>query len=241
MKKLIASICAVVAVHFFSPAMPVHAAALDEQLAQLVAQNASVDRIQQLLLLKKQWEQGNKQGLLENLAKTAINQSSQVSTANALVQGNVNQVVSNALRQQVEQKITDQAIPYGKELAAIAALFNNQSLAPKAVQESNSLTAAPQNYKRVLNMTSTAYAPGPLDNGKWGNKNYVGGAVRPGVAAVDPNVIPMGTKLWVEGYGEAVADDQGSAIKGNRIDLVFNNRQDALDYGIKNVKVYVLN
>ena len=68
----------------------------------------------------------------------------------------------------------------------------------------------------------------------------MGGKVRKGVAAVDPTVIPMGTKLWIEGYGEAIAEDQGSAIKGNRIDLAFNNRSEALDYGIQPVKVYVL-
>ena len=90
-------------------------------------------------------------------------------------------------------------------------------------------------------MTATAYAPGPLDNGKWNNLTYMGGTVQHGVAAVDPRVIPMGTKLWVEGYGEAIAEDQGSAIKGNRIDLAFDKRNDALDYGIQNVKIYVLN
>ncbi|MDD4600596.1 MAG: 3D domain-containing protein, partial [Negativicutes bacterium] len=84
-------------------------------------------------------------------------------------------------------------------------------------------------------------APGPLDNGKWNNLTYVGGIVQKGVVAVDPKIIPMGTKLWVEGYGQAVAEDQGSAIKGNRIDLAFNDRQEAIDYGIQNVKVYVLN
>jgi len=89
-------------------------------------------------------------------------------------------------------------------------------------------------------MTATAYAPGALDNGKWGNLTYMGGKVRKGVAAVDPDVIPMGTRLWIEGYGEAVAEDQGSAIQGNRIDLAFNNRSEALNYGIQRVKAYVL-
>ncbi len=251
MKKLIASIAAVVVVQFFSPIIPAHAASLNDQLVQLAAQQASADRIQQLLELKNQWEQGNKQQLVETLAKAAVKQSGQFNTgSNVLEQINVNQTVQNALRQQMGQTITDKVSPYEKELTAIATFFNNQYLAPKAanesnsltqvVNENNSLTQAPKNYKKVLNMTSTAYAPGPLDNGKWDTKTYVGSTVRPGVVAVDPNVIPMGTKLWVEGYGEAIADDQGSAIKGNRIDLVYNDRQEALDYGIKKVKVYVL-
>jgi 3D (Asp-Asp-Asp) domain-containing protein len=254
MKRLIASIAAVVVVQFFSPIIPAHAASLNEQLVQLASQQASADRIQQLLTLKNQWEQGNTQQLVETLAKAAVKQSGQINTgSNVLEQIDVNQTVQNALRQQMGQTITDKVTPYEKELTAIATFFNNQFLAPKAASESNSLTAAPKaasennsltaapkNYKKVLNMTSTAYAPGTLDNGKWDTKTYVGSTVRPGVAAVDPRVIPMGTKLWVEGYGEAIADDQGSAIKGNRIDLVFNDRQEALDYGIKKVKVYVL-
>jgi len=242
LKKLIASIAAVVVVQFFSPIIPAHAATLNEQLVQMVAQNATPERIQQLMMLKNQWDQAdNKQELLQTLAKTAVSQYGQNNTGNVLTEDYVNQTVENVMRQQVGQTITEKVAPYEKQLTAIAALFNNQSLAPKAASENNSLTAAPQNYKRVINMTATAYAPGPLDNGKWDKQTYVGGTVRPGVAAVDPNVIPMGTKLWVEGYGEAVAEDQGSAIKGNRIDLVFNDRKVAQDYGIKKVKVYVLN
>lgn len=241
MKKRIASILTVAVVCIFSSMMPAHASALDEQLTQLIAQNANVDRVQQLLMLKKQWEQEKKQGILEAVTKAAVEQSKQGIAANVFAQDNINQIAENILRQQTEKAISDKVAPYEKELAVIAALFNNQSLVPQVTRDNNSLTVAPQNYKRILNMTSTAYAPGSLDNGKWNNQTYVGGIVRPGVAAVDPRVIPMGTKLWIEGYGEAIAEDQGSAIKGNRIDLVFNNRQDALDYGIKNVKVYVLN
>lgn len=241
LKKLIASIAAVVVVQFFSPIIPAHAANLNEQLVQMVAQNANTERIQQLMMLKNQWDQGNKQELLQTLAQAAVSQYGQTNTGNVLTQGNINQAVENVMRQQMGQTITEKVAPYEKQLAAVAALFNNQSLTPKATEENNSLTAAPKNYKRLINMTATAYAPGPLDNGKWDKKTYVGGTVRPGVAAVDPNVIPMGTKLWVEGYGEAIAEDQGSAIKGNRIDLVFNDRKVAQNYGIKQVKVYVLN
>jgi len=61
-----------------------------------------------------------------------------------------------------------------------------------------------------------------------------------GIVAVDPKVIPMGTKLYVEGYGEAIAADQGGAIKGNRIDLYFDTHQQALNYGMKTVNVTIL-
>ena len=245
MKKIIASTLAVVLFNIFSPVAPLaHAGSIEDQLTQVIAQDASVARIQQLLTIKKQLEQSDKQSIMSALTKAALDQSNQGGVTNivtAVSQGNINQVAENVLRQQVGKTITDKAAPYEKELAVLASLFNNQSLETKGVRDNNSLTGAPENYKRVLNMTATAYAPGTLDNGKWKNQTYAGGTVRHGVVAVDPRVIPMGTKLWVEGYGEAVAEDQGSAIKGNRIDLAFDKRSDALDYGIQNVKIYVLN
>lgn len=61
------------------------------------------------------------------------------------------------------------------------------------------------------------------------------------VIAVDPKVIPLGTKVWVEGYGEAIAGDTGGAIKGNRIDVFIPNKSRALQWGSKNVKVKILN
>lgn len=62
-----------------------------------------------------------------------------------------------------------------------------------------------------------------------------------GVVAVDPKVIPLGTKLYIEGYGYAIAGDTGGAIKNNRIDLYFNTERECVRYGVKNgVKVYVL-
>ncbi len=251
MKKIIATTLAAVIFNIFSPVAPLaHAGSIENSLTQIMAQDATAARIQQLLIVKQQLEQGNKNGLLEALTKAALDQSVQgdistvataVNTVNAVKDGNSSQVVKDEIRKQVEKNIMDKVAPYQKELAIIAGLLYNQPLTPQVISDSNSLTGAPENYKRVLNMTATAYAPGTLDNGKWDTLTYMGGTVRHGVVAVDPRVIPMGTKLWVEGYGEAIAEDQGSAIKGNRIDLAFNDRKEALDYGIKNVKIYVLN
>lgn len=60
------------------------------------------------------------------------------------------------------------------------------------------------------------------------------------VISVDPNVIPLGTKVWVEGYGNAIAGDTGGAIKGNRIDIHVPSHSEALGYGMKKVKVKIL-
>lgn len=61
------------------------------------------------------------------------------------------------------------------------------------------------------------------------------------VIAVDPKVIPLGSKVYVEGYGYAVAGDTGGAIKGNKIDLFISSKSKALDFGRKTVQVKVLN
>ncbi|MYL73117.1 LysM peptidoglycan-binding domain-containing protein [Halobacillus litoralis] len=59
------------------------------------------------------------------------------------------------------------------------------------------------------------------------------------VIAVDPNVIPLGSEVYVEGYGKAIAGDIGGAIQGNRIDVFMADRSDALDFGRKSVEVKV--
>ncbi len=60
------------------------------------------------------------------------------------------------------------------------------------------------------------------------------------VIAVDPSVIPLGTKVYVEGYGNAIAGDIGGAIKGNKIDVFIPSETEAEDWGIKTVDVKIL-
>jgi uncharacterized protein YabE (DUF348 family) len=60
------------------------------------------------------------------------------------------------------------------------------------------------------------------------------------VIAVDPRVIPLGTKVYVEGYGYAVAADTGSAIKGNKIDVFFPTKSQAYRWGNRTVKIKIL-
>jgi len=61
------------------------------------------------------------------------------------------------------------------------------------------------------------------------------------VIAVDPSVIPLGTKVWVEGYGNAIAADKGSAIRGNKIDVFVGSKQQANSWGRKKVRIKILN
>ena len=67
-----------------------------------------------------------------------------------------------------------------------------------------------------------------------------------GVVAVDTRVIPLGTRLYIEAadgswvYGSAVAGDTGGAIRGNKVDLFFNTRQECLNFGRRTARVYIL-
>lgn len=93
------------------------------------------------------------------------------------------------------------------------------------------------NYSKALNVVATGYTPyDPGCNGV----TAIGTPARRGVIAVDPKVIPMGTKLYIPGYGTAVAEDVGGAIKGNKIDLCYSTKQEAYSWGVRNITVYVL-
>jgi len=86
---------------------------------------------------------------------------------------------------------------------------------------------------QTLNVESTAYT-------YTGNKTAIGLAAREGLIAVDPKVIAMGSKVYVEGYGYAIAADTGGDIRGNRIDVFFSTLRQCLDWGRKPVHIYVL-
>lgn len=93
----------------------------------------------------------------------------------------------------------------------------------------------------MLLMTATAYDPGPRSCGRFASGwTAVGMRAGKGVVAVDPSVIPLGTKLYIEGYGYAVAGDVGRAIRGRRIDLGFDTYGQAIAFGRRTVRVYVV-
>jgi len=93
------------------------------------------------------------------------------------------------------------------------------------------------NNNTSLNVVATGYTPG--DPGCTGI-TYTGTKASRGTIAVDPKVIPFGTKLYIPGYGYGVAADTGGAIKGNKIDLCYESRTEALNWGIKNITVYIV-
>lgn len=97
-------------------------------------------------------------------------------------------------------------------------------------------------YSQVLDFQATAYYCEP---NAW-NTTYTGTEARVGAIAVDPNFIPLGTKMYIVSadgeyvYGYCVAEDTGGAIKGRIVDLYFNTYQECIDFGRRDVKIYVL-
>ena len=91
-------------------------------------------------------------------------------------------------------------------------------------------------YKQMMSMQATAYAPNVGGTGFTYSGNYAG----KGHAAVDPAVIPIGSILFVEGYGYCIADDIGRSVKGNIIDVGVDTIEQAYNWGSKQVKVYLV-
>jgi 3D (Asp-Asp-Asp) domain-containing protein len=88
-------------------------------------------------------------------------------------------------------------------------------------------------------MEATAYTKS-IEEGTHRGITKSGTQVSRGTVAVDPRVIPLGTKLYVENYGYAVALDTGGAIKENRIDLYMETKDEAFEFGRKEVRVWII-
>ena len=106
-------------------------------------------------------------------------------------------------------------------------------------------------YKKVITCQATAYDLSFESCGKYpGSPGYgitaSGTYAKVGTVAVDPRVIPLGTKMYIVStdgsyvYGYCTAEDTGGAIKGNKVDLFYNTRNECLQFGRRSVNVYIL-
>ncbi|WP_341356408.1 3D domain-containing protein [Rossellomorea sp. y25] len=120
---------------------------------------------------------------------------------------------------------------------------NNESEEQQEVKSADTKSSedSQDNVVKEVNVTATAYTAyceGCIGITKTGVDLIENPDAR--VIAVDPSVIPLGSKVYVEGYGYSRAEDTGGAIKGKRIDIYMEKEKDALKYGVQDVKVKII-
>lgn len=143
-----------------------------------------------------------------------------------------------------------------EEQQLLKSIEENKTLLDKVKSEKGEIQNLLSEIKKRIAMVQP---PGLILTGEWdmvatayyaygsGVKDINGNGItaiglraRKGIVAVDPRVIPLGTKLYIPGYGEALAADTGGWIKGNRIDLCFETREDCYRYGRRKIKIYLV-
>lgn len=135
--------------------------------------------------------------------------------------------------------------PLGPEYSSPEAAQAANRAVERLLQEIRPKPASRAAETKIMTVEATAYCACKSCTGKGENHpaygiTASGEKVRPGVVAVDPKIIPLGTRIWVEGYGLAAALDTGGAIKGRRIDVYFPSHEEAKKWGRKTVKIRIL-
>ncbi|EJT8159839.1 resuscitation-promoting factor [Listeria monocytogenes] len=138
----------------------------------------------------------------------------------------------DVIKENVTSNKTDKVVVRGTKEKVVATQVSTSSSSA-----SSSSSSAPSSGGKTYRMESTAYSGGGI------TAYGINLSANPGlkVIAVDPRVIPLGSKVWVEGYGEAIAGDTGGVIKGNIVDVYFPNESQCYSWGRRMVTVKVLN
>ena len=135
------------------------------------------------------------------------------------------------IEETVQEEITEPA-----EVTEDAVEVETVEIIEEPAQEN--IESTERDYYSVLSMEASAYLPG---DGNGAGITATGIRAGYGVAAVDPSIIPLGTRMYIPGYGEAIAADTGGAIRGYMIDLCVESYSEAMQFGRRNVTVYILN
>ncbi len=149
---------------------------------------------------------------------------------------NGEEVSRELVKEEVKKESKQRVVAVGTKTPPPSPSTNNQAKSSEPVSRGS------DNAVKTLYMSATAYNWNcdTCDGRGFTATGYNLKANPNGVVAVDPNVIPLGTKVWVEGYGYAIARDTGGAIKGNKIDIHLPSKQQAERYGRKQVQVKIL-
>lgn len=128
-------------------------------------------------------------------------------------------VQTKTLKQKVKVKMTPRVMKVGTRSSMIGA------------------SRGVMRYTKKVTLEATAYT---VNEGNGDGLTATGLEAKRGIVAVDPNVIPLGSRLYIPGYGLALAADTGGAIQGHRIDLLMDSYDEAIKFGRRAIDIYVL-
>ena len=174
-------------------------------------------------------------------SSSSINElESVVSTLNQLIpQLNIDSVkeAANNSVQAAKNKIESLKAEEAKK--AEEAAKNNAANSSNTTSSNNSSSqpSSDGKYKKTLSMEATAYSGGTLTAMGLKPVRDPGGI---STIAVDPSVIPLGSKVYIPGYGYAIASDTGGVIKGNIIDLYMNSHDECISWGRRQVTLHIV-
>ena len=198
-----------------------------------VSNNASVDQLMKWnnIVNENLIFAGEKIAVTAEAAKPAPVQ--QQAQEKQQAQPKQNQQAAQPKQKQQQQ----QAQPQQKQQAAQS---QQQTQSQQAQSQKTEQSTQPQGKTITMSATAyTAYCAGC--SGITANGTNLRANPNLKVIAVDPKVIPLGTRVYVEGYGEAIAADTGGAIKGNKIDVFLSSQDAAVNWGRRTVQVTILN
>jgi peptidoglycan DL-endopeptidase CwlO len=195
----------------------------DKQKLQALIKQFNQEKNSAAQLIKE-----NEEKLIAHAVSMIDSQSSTITNVRNALQ-TLNSLAPQLSTDSIRQKAKDYIISGNKKLAEM--IVKEKENDTKPVPNDN------ETYKATYNMTATAYAGGTLTAMGLKPVRDPGGL---STIAVDPKVIPLGTKVYIPGYGYAICSDTGGAIKGNIIDLYLNSVQECIQWGRRSVTLHII-
>lgn len=214
----------------------------DQDILQIQQKDLEqIERDKEIIKQKEELLEADKEKLVKQQTELQDNVAKKQQALQA-VQAKYNEINNSlALAQQEKANIEAGMKVIQDELARQAAIAAQQAAASAKTAPVAKPSAAEASGGRELYVTATAYTPydGPSHEQITAAGYDIGANPNMKLIAVDPNVIKLGTKVWVEGYGHAIAGDTGGKIKGHKIDVLLPSKAAAYNWGVKRVKIIV--
>lgn len=218
----------------------------DQDILQIQQKDLEqIERDKEIIKQKEELLETDREKLVKQQAELQDNVTKKQQALQA-VQAKYNEINNSlVLAQQEKASIEAGMKAIQDELARQAAIAAEQAARVQQAASAQTVEAKLPSKEasggRELYVTATAYTPydGPSHEQITAAGYDIGANPNMKLIAVDPNVIKLGTKVWVEGYGYAIAGDTGGKIKGHKIDVLLPSKGAAYKWGVKRVKIIV--